>query len=86
MKTKTATARARINPVIKEKAENILHDLGLSVSGAFELFYRQVILNDGLPFDVKLPNSTTRKAISESRKGKGKKFANAKDLFEDLGI
>jgi len=86
MKTKTATARARITPEIKEKAEHVLHDLGLSVSGAFELFYRQVILNNGLPFDVRLPNDVTQHAIEESRKGNGVKFKKAEDLFEDLGI
>jgi len=86
MSTKTATARARINPRVKERAEHILHDLGLSVSGAFELFYRQVILNNGLPFDVRIPNKVTRKAIAESRKGRGKKFKSADDLFKDLGI
>ena len=86
MQTKTATARARINPDIKEKAEGILRELGLSVSGAFELFYRQVILSNGLPFDVKIPNETTHKAINDSRTGKGKNFKNADDLFEDLGI
>jgi len=86
MNTKTATARARINPKVKQKAEHILHDLGLSVSGAFEIFYRQVILNNGLPFRVKLPNEVTRKAIAESRKGHAKKFDNVDDLYEDLGI
>ena len=83
---KTATARARVNPAVKEKAEHILHDLGLSISGAFELFYRQVILNNGLPFDVRIPNKLTRKTITESRKGRGKKFENVDDLFKDLGI
>ncbi|NKB23994.1 MAG: type II toxin-antitoxin system RelB/DinJ family antitoxin [Kiritimatiellae bacterium] len=83
---KTATARVRIDPKVKARAERILHDLGLSVSGAFEIFYRQIILNGGLPFSVKLPNETTRKAISESRSGRGKKFKNQDDLFEDLGL
>lgn len=83
---KTATARARIDPIIKEKAEHILYDLGLSVSGAFEIFYRQIILNNGLPFDVQLPNETTRDAIRASRSGKGKTFSSADELFEDLGI
>jgi DNA-damage-inducible protein J len=86
MSTKTATARARINPVVKDKAEHILHELGLTVSGAFELFYRQVIVNNGLPFDVKLPNPLTRKAIAESRRGGGKRFKSTDELFEDLGI
>jgi DNA-damage-inducible protein J len=83
---KTATARARVRPAIKEKAEHIIHDLGLSVSAAFELYYRQIILNNGLPFDVRIPNATTRKAIEEARKGRGKKFDTAKALFDDLDI
>ena len=37
-----------------------------------------------LPFDVKVPNSTTRKAIAELEAGKGKKFANVDDLMADL--
>ena len=83
---KTATARARVNPEVKEKAEHILHDLGLTVSGAFELFYRQIIINKGLPFDVTLPNDVTIQAIQDSRSGHGKKFKDADSLFEDLGI
>ena len=86
MTTKTATARARVTPEVKDRAEHILHKLGLSVSGAFELFYRQVIVNNGLPFDVKLPNEVTRKAITESRSGHGKKFKTADALFDDLGL
>ena len=83
---KTATARARIQPDVKERAENILHDLGLSVSGAFEIFYRQIILNNGLTFDVQIPNEVTRKAMTASQDGEGKNFNTADDLFEDLGI
>jgi DNA-damage-inducible protein J len=83
---KTATARARIRPEIKEEAESIIHDLGLSVSAAFELFYRQVILNNGLPFDVRIPNDATRKAIENVRAGRGKRFKTAEDLFADLDI
>ncbi len=79
---KTTTARARIRPDIKRKAETILHDLGLSVSTAFELFYRQIILNNGLPFDVRIPNETTIEAIEDSRNGRGEKFKNTEDLFD----
>ena len=83
---KTTTARVRIRPDIKNEAENIIHDLGLSVSTAFELFYRQIIMNRGLPFDLRIPNETTLKAIEDARKGHGKKFATADALFKDLGI
>jgi len=84
--TKSATARALIDPKVKKEAETILKDLGLSVSNAYELFYRQVIANRGLPFELKVPNEKTMKAIENSRQGSGKKFATEEELFEDLGI
>ena len=84
--TKTSTARALLDPEVKRRAEAILRELGLSVSNAFELFYRQVIAHRGLPFDLQIPNETTMKAIHRSRDGKGKSFSSPEDLFEDLDI
>lgn len=84
--TKTATARALIDPEIKKQAENILNELGLSVSRSFELFYRQVIAQHGLPFELRIPNEKTMKAIENSRQGKGKTFPTPVELFDDLGI
>lgn len=55
MSTKTATLYARIDPNIKEQAENILASLNVTASGAINLFYKQIILHNGLPFEVKLP-------------------------------
>ena len=82
--TKTATARALLDPKVKEEAEEILKRLGLSVSKSFELFYRQVIVQRGLPFELHIPNEKTMKAIENSRKGKGKRFSSAQELFDDL--
>jgi len=84
--TKTASARALLDPKVKEEAEEILRSLGLSVSKSFELFYRQVIAQHGLPFELHIPNEKTMKAIENSREGKGKKFSSARELFDDLGI
>ncbi|MBT3254928.1 MAG: type II toxin-antitoxin system RelB/DinJ family antitoxin [Deltaproteobacteria bacterium] len=84
--TKTATARALLDPKVKEEAEEILKKLGLSVSKSFELFYRQVIVQRGLPFELHIPNEKTMKAIEDSRKGKGQKFSSAQELFDDLGM
>ena len=84
--TKTATARALIDPEVKREAESILTQLGLSVSNSIELFYRQVVAQRGLPFDLQVPNETTMKAIRNSRAGKGKRFSTPEELFEDLGI
>ena len=52
---KTANLYARIEPDVKEQAENILETLGISVSSAINMFYKQIILQQGIPFDVKLP-------------------------------
>ena len=84
--SKTASARALIDPEIKKEAETILKELGLSVSKSFELYYRQIIAHRGLPFELQVPDENTMKAIKNSRQGKGKTFSSPEDLFEDLGI
>lgn len=85
--SKTATARARIEPEIKEEAERILEECGLSASEAIGLFYRQVILSHGIPFPVHNFNAETRTILRNSERGiEVKRFGSAEALFEDLGI
>ena len=55
MATKTANLYARIEPELKEQAESILNSLGIPTSNAITMFYKQIVLQRGLPFDVKLP-------------------------------
>lgn len=52
---KTANLYARIEPEVKDQAESILEALGIPVSNAINMFYKQIILQRGIPFDVKLP-------------------------------
>jgi len=85
-RTKTASARALIDPQIKKEAEDILKELGLSVSKSFELYYRQIIAHQGLPFDLRVPDEQTMRAINNSRQGKGKAFPSTDKLFDDLDI
>ena len=54
---KTANLYARIEPDVKEQAEKILNTLGVPVSNAINMFYKQIILQRGLPFDVKIPQN-----------------------------
>ena len=54
---KSANLYARIEPELKEQAETILADLGIPASNAITMFYKQIILQRGLPFEVKLPSS-----------------------------
>ena len=66
---KTAAVHSRIQPEIKAQAENILHRLGLSPTEAIRIFYTQITLKQGLPFEVAIPNATTMKALAESANG-----------------
>lgn len=57
MAAKSANLYARIEPDVKEKAESVLSALGIPASNAINMFYKQIILQRGLPFDVKIPSS-----------------------------
>ena len=54
---KTANLYARIEPTVKEETEYILSTLGIPASGAINMFYKQIILQRGIPFDVKIPHA-----------------------------
>lgn len=54
---KTANLYARIEPDVKEQAESILTTLGIPVSNAINMFYKQIILQRGIPFEMKLPQA-----------------------------
>ena len=92
---KTANLYARIEPDIKEQAEMILASLGIPASNAITMFYKQIILQRGLPFEVKLPKMpldvstmTKEELNAELQKGyddilKGKAIS-AEQVFDDL--
>ncbi len=62
---KTSTISARIDPKLKEGAERVFRHLGLTSSQAITLFYRQVEMQRGLPFNVHIPSETTRQALED---------------------
>ena len=52
---KTSNLYVRIEPELKQEAETILSKLGLSLSSAINLFFKQIVIQNGLPFDLKVP-------------------------------
>lgn len=78
--------RARIDSETKERATATLEAMGLSVSDAIRLLMLRIADEKRLPFAVQVPNATTTKAMAELDAGKGKRFDNADELFQDLGI
>lgn len=76
--------RARIDTRTKERAACALQEMGLSISDAIRLLMLRVAEERCLPFEVKVPNAKTRKAITELEAGKGKSFASVDALMADL--
>ena len=84
---KTATVRARIQPKLKDHAENIFHRLVLNPTQAITIFYKQVELRDGLPFDLAIPTSTTTQTFDTTDGGHDLILCkDAADMFKKLGI
>ena len=92
---KSANLYARIEPEIKEQAESILSELGIPASNAINMFYKQIILQRGLPFEVKLPqypldvgNMTEEQFNAELEKGyadmKAGRTISAEQAFADI--
>ena len=98
MATKSANLYARIEPDVKEQAESILSALGIPASNAINMFYKQIILNRGLPFEVKIPtakpvnvaelteaelNAELEKGYADIEKGNVENAANAFAAFRE---
>lgn len=81
---KVATINTRIEPKLKMRAETILHKVGLTSAEAVRLFYTQICLNKGLPFEIKIPNKQTIKAMSDADNRKIHTAKSVDELFDDL--
>jgi DNA-damage-inducible protein J len=87
MPIKTTTVRARIEPKLKEETEHIFDELGISTTEAIRMFFTQVKLHRGLPFEIKIPNPDTEKAILEAKGRLNlRKADSSNQLFDELGI
>jgi len=85
--SKTATVRARIEPDLKEEVEKLFHELGISTTDAINIFFKQVKLRHGLPFEVAIPNELTQKVLKETDDGINiVRHENIEDMFKNLGI
>lgn len=84
---KTATVRARIEPTVKDKAERVFSALGLSATDAIRLFYHQVDLHQGLPFQLEVPNDLTAQTMDDTDAGRNLvTCSDADELFAELDM
>ena len=94
MSEKTANVYARIEPEVKKQAEAILAMLGIPASNAINMFYKQIILQRGLPFEAKIPlekplemselsdeqlAKEIAKGVSDFHEGRSKPLAQVKE-------
>ncbi len=82
---KDTDIRVRVNSDLKQSTQNILKELGLSMSDAVNLFLRQVEQQRGLPFSVQLPPHT-QQAFEDARDGNLIHYSSIEEMNKDLGI
>lgn len=82
----TTMVHIRVDEKVKARAARTLASMGMSVSDAVRLLLVRVAAEKALPFEVRVPNATTVKAMRAADKRKGKKFSSTGTLFKDLGI
>lgn len=82
----SSTITVRVDDKIKKEANNIFKEVGMDMSTAINVYLKQVIRSNGIPFPISAdsPNSTTIKAIKEAEKGKMASFSSIDELMEDL--
>ncbi len=81
MKTQTTI---RVEETSYRQAKEILNQMGLNYSQAISVFNNMIVLNKGLPFELKIPNNDTKQALHELEIREGKSFKNIDELFDDL--
>ncbi len=76
----------RVDEKVKDKAAATLKKMGMSVSDAVRMMLVRVAAEEALPFEVRVPNATTVKAMQTADRKEGKRFRSAEALLKDLGI
>lgn len=82
----TTMVHVRVDEKTKQRAAKTLAAMGMSVSDAVRMLLVRVAAEQALPFEVKVPNATTVKAMRAADKGQGKRHKSSDSLFTDLGI
>jgi len=79
-----ATVRARVDAKLKEETEKIFSEIGLTTSQAITLFLKSVKRERGIPFELKIPNETTLKAMKEAKEGINMEETTLEEMIEEI--
>ena len=88
---KTSSMHIRVEPKVKKEVESILKTLGMTTTEAINIYLRQIILNSGIPFEIKTPQFSNEmlEAIDEAKEMEKhpenyKSFNTVEEFMEDL--
>ncbi|MCK6621310.1 MAG: type II toxin-antitoxin system RelB/DinJ family antitoxin [Calditrichaceae bacterium] len=83
---KEAKLSVHLDPQLKDDVEEILKTLGISAGEAISLFFAQIRLHKGLPFEIKIPNEKTVQALRQTQRDKDKlkTYQTPEELFEEM--
>jgi len=82
----SSTITIRVEENVKKEANNIFKEVGMDMSTAINIYLKQVIRSNGIPFPISadIPNAVTLNAIKEAEKGEMASFSSIDELMEDL--
>ena len=82
----TSTITVRVDENVKKEAGRVFKNIGLDMSTAINVYLKQVIRSNGIPFSLSadIPNEVTLNAIKEAEKGEMASFSSIDELMEDL--
>lgn len=84
---RTTQLNVRVDPEIKNKASVILKAIGINTSEAINIFLRRIIMEHGIPFDMRIPNEETIQAMEDIENNRNlTEYETVDEMFEDLGI
>ncbi|HCK99967.1 MAG TPA: type II toxin-antitoxin system antitoxin, RelB/DinJ family [Candidatus Marinimicrobia bacterium] len=80
-----ASVNVRVSKKVKTDAESVLSKLGLTMSDAVNIYLRQIVLNGGIPFDLRLPNRKTVRAMRDVQQKRNlESFPDVESLKQGL--
>ena len=83
---KKARVEVRVDLKLKNEVISVLRKLNMSESEAIRVYFRQIALTKGIPFEIKIPNKETLKALDEVKNGKLREFNNFDDYLDNIGV
>ncbi len=87
--TTTAKNKTRTNVYLdtemKKRAQEIFKHYGMGLSDAFNIFLAQAVMEQGIPFQIKIPNDETAQVIKEAREGKNMSKVSLDELKKEVG-